>query len=77
MKHRIEGLGTDWFLPGQKRRFATTTVATSELTSVLAGDGLTFRQGVAAINYDDDAKRVLQHFVDAGYGDTKMSEHIR
>lgn len=37
-------LGVDWYLPGSKRRFATSTKATSDLVVALAESGGTLRQ---------------------------------
>ncbi len=61
-------LGVDWFLPGAKRRIATTTRASSDLIALLAEDGLTWAQMVGAIIYDPEAKAVAQIYVDRGHG---------
>lgn len=67
-------LGTQWYLPGKKRPFGTSTRATSDLVGLLAEDGLTFQEAYDAILYDDEAKALVQRFIDAGYGDTKMAD---
>lgn len=78
-------LGVDWHLPAKpgskggayaKRRFATTTPASSNLIGLLAGEGLTWAELVGEINFDDEAKAVAQAFVDAGHGETKAAEHL-
>ena len=62
--------GVDWFLPGRKRRFATTTPASAFLIEVLAEDGLTWSQIAQQVLYDPDAKAVAEHFTAAGYDQT-------
>lgn len=63
-------LGVDWHLPGRKRRFATTTKASSDLIVALASDGRTWAQVAADINFDDEAKAIADRFVSEGYGET-------
>lgn len=65
-------LGVDWFLPGKKRRFATSTQATSLLIVLAAGEDRTVTQAREWINYDDEARDILRAFEDAGYGDTLL-----
>lgn len=69
MSRRAQSLGVDWFLPGRKRRFATTTVASSDLIVLLASEGRTWAEIVDGILFDDEAKAVAQRFVSEGYGD--------
>lgn len=82
MARREVSLGVDWFLPGQKRRFATTTVASSNLIVYIAesgdmrGPGLTWRQVAAQINYDPEAKAVAERFVAEGYGDHSARDMV-
>lgn len=72
-----------WHLPNPrtgtyfKTPFAHSTTAQSDLARMLAGDGLTFAQAVAAINYDDELKAILAEFVAAGHGNTFMKDMIR
>jgi len=74
-------LGVDWHLPGpdgayEKRRFATTTAASSLLVTLLAEDGLTWAQIAEQIRYDDEARAVAARFVEAGYGGTPALVHL-
>lgn len=71
-KRRITGLGVDWYLPGKNRRFATSTKATSDLIELAAREGHTVTSAIEWINYDDDAKEILRHFEQRGYGDTRL-----
>ena len=64
-------LGIDWYLPGAKRRFATTPVATSHLLTEVARDGGTWQEVHDAILYDAEAKAVCAAFVANGYGGTE------
>lgn len=58
-----------WTIPGKKRPIAYSTKATSDLIVLLSKEHKTIREVQAAINYDQDAKRVLQQYIDAGYGE--------
>ncbi|MFE6967084.1 hypothetical protein ACFVAJ_18370 [Agromyces sp. NPDC057679] len=66
-----------WTLPGKKRPFAYSTRATSDLVSVLAGDGHTVDSAAQAVNYDPEAKAILHTMSGAGYGGTVLSELVR
>lgn len=72
MRRGMTSLGVDWFLPGKKRRFATSTQATSLLIVLASGEGRTVTQARQWINYDDEARDILRAFEDAGYGDTRL-----
>lgn len=85
-KTKNPSLGVDWHLPattraGQpngyaKRRFATTTPASSSLIRILAAEGFTWAQIEYEILFDDEAKSVARGFIDAGYGDVQAGDHI-
>ena len=77
MARRFNGLGVDWYVPGKKRRFATTTQATSDLVVLVAAQGLSVAESIGLIHYDDDAKRVLQHLANHGHADTMLSTLVR
>ncbi len=57
-----------WFVPNRKRPIAYSTVATSDLIGVLAEDFETIQDVYDAINYDPEAKEILQKYIDLGYG---------
>ena len=61
----------EWHVPGKKTPIAYSTVATSDLIEVLAEDSpsATITEIMNKVNYDEDAKKVLQQYIDAGYGD--------
>ena len=66
-----------WTLPGDiKNPIAYSTVATSDLIDALADDNptATIKELRDKINYDEDAKKVLQQYIDAGYGDQIANE---
>lgn len=73
----MQNLGVDWFLPGAKCRFATTTVASAYLIERLADDGSTWSRIHDVILYDPDAKAVAAKFVERGYGSTPAREMVR
>lgn len=82
MAKRSTSLGVDWHMPDGRgsfraRRFATTTMATSTLIEILAGDGHTVKSAHDAINFDDEAKAVLAAMVDAGFGADRLDRYVR
>ena len=64
-------------VPNKKKPIAYSTVATSDLIVVLAQDYETITDVYNAINYDQDAKDVLQKYIDLGYGDIIAREWFR
>ena len=66
-----------WTVPGRKRPIAYSTRATSDLIAVLAEAGGTIREVQAQINYDQDAKAVLQAYIDLGYGDVEARQWFK
>lgn len=60
-----------WLIPGKKTPIAYSTVATSDLIEALSEQypKATISQLMSAIKYDVDAKRVVQQYINAGYGD--------
>lgn len=73
---RKANLGVDWHLPGKRRRFATTTKATSDLIAALGEEGYTFEQALDAVFYDLDAAVILEHFCTEGYGGEMIAKHV-
>ena len=66
---RVKG-DVSWFLPIRKKPIAYSTVATRDLITLLAQEyGGTIREIQSYINYDNEAKTVLQAYIDRGYGD--------
>lgn len=57
-----------WFIPNKKKPIAYSTVATSDLIGLLAEDFETIQDVYDAINYDVEAKEILQKYIDLGYG---------
>lgn len=66
-----------WYIPGQKRPIAYSTKATSDLISVLAKDGGTISELRRKINYDAEAKAVLQAYIDRGYGNIEARKWFK
>lgn len=65
-----------WTLPRQKRYFMSTTIATDNLIVSLSEENMTVKDVYEAINYDEDAKEVLKHFIDAGYENFIMKDFV-
>lgn len=62
-----------WYIKGKKRPIAYSTVATSDLISVLAQEGLTVLESYNYINYDMEAKAILQLYIENGYGNKVLN----
>ena len=69
----------EWFIPGRKTPIAFSTRATSDLIAVLAleDESATISEIQSRINFDQDAKAVLQAYIDRGYGDQIASEWFK
>lgn len=65
-----------WPLPHQKRYFMSTTIVTDNLIVSLSEENMTVKDVYEAINYDEDAKEVLKHFIDAGYENFIMKDFV-
>lgn len=65
-----------WVLPGKKKPFAYSTKAASDLIVLFAQEHDTVQQVHDAINYDYEAKAILQVFIDAGYGNSIMKNMV-
>lgn len=74
---RRQNLGVEWYLPGVRRAFASTTRATSDLISLLGEDGCTFAQARDEINFDSEGALVLEWFCLNGYGDAAVADYVR
>lgn len=71
MRYTFKG-DVEWFLPNTKRRFAYSTVATSDLIELLSEEFLTVNDVYQNINYDEEAKNILMHFIENGYSNFVM-----
>lgn len=74
---RRQNLGVDWFLPGERRRFATTTKATSDLIALFGEQGMTFGQARREVRYDQEAEAVLEWFCRHGYAAELVHDYVR
>lgn len=70
-KHKNQGV--EWTLPNTKRPFAYSTKATSDLIAILYEQHKDLRIVYDEINYDDDAKRIVKHFIDNGFYQANIS----
>ena len=66
----------EWHIPGKKTPIAYSTVATSDGIEVMADENptATISELKGLIKYDADAKKVLQQYIDAGYGNQVANE---
>ena len=75
-KAKIKG-DVHWHIPGKKKPIAYSTRATSDLIGLLAEDFETIQDVYDAIMYDQEAKSVLQKYIDLGYGSQIAREWFR
>lgn len=66
----------EWHVPGKKTPIAYSTRAASDLIEALAEDNpsATIKELLGQITYDVEAKKVLQQYIDAGYGNQVANE---
>ena len=75
-KARIKG-DVHWFVPGKKKPIAYSTKAVSDLIGLLDEDFETIKDVYDAVMYDQEAKEILQKYIDLGYGNEIASEWFR
>lgn len=65
-----------WYAPNSKTVVAYSTVSASDLIGIMADDNpkMTISEMYSAINYDTEAKKVLQAYINSGFGDSVASE---
>lgn len=64
-----------WYLPKRKRPFMYTTRSASDLIALLSKQTVnkTPLEILPLIEYDIEAKKVLEAYIEKGYGDLKLS----
>lgn len=72
-KRRPKG-DVEWYLPNRKRPVAYSTKAASDLIVVLSQEGATIQEVHDAINYDIEAKNILEIYIENGYGQAMAKE---
>ena len=79
-KRTKNDLGCKWYdlKVGKKlpKPFAITTVATNDLICVLAQEYDTAIEIYNHINYDEDAKKVLEYFINHGYENEILRNYL-
>lgn len=66
-----------WHIPGRKKPIAYSTIATNDLIVLLSEDGGTITEVQRKINYDAEAKAVVQAYIDCGYGDVEARKWFK
>lgn len=66
-----------WYAPGRKKPIAYSTRAASDLIVLLAEEGGTIIELKQRINYDMEAKAVLQAYIDRGFGNVEGRKWFR
>ena len=75
-KAKIKG-AVEWYVPNKKKPIAYSTRATSDLIGLLAEDFETIQDVYDAVMYDQEAKAVLQKYIDLGYGNQIAGEWFK
>ena len=66
-----------WTAPNKKKPIAYSTVATSQLVGLLSEEHKTIQDVYNAVTYDQEAKEVLQKYIDLGYGNETARNWFR
>ena len=66
-----------WYIPKRKTPIAYSTKAACDLIVLLSQEGGTICEIQARINYDTEAKAVLQAYINKGYGEQIAAEWFR
>ncbi len=66
-----------WTSPGKKNPIAWSTKAISDLIVLLAQQHCTIQQVHDAVNYNVEAKAILQKYIDAGHGQETAQKWFR
>lgn len=71
--HKPKG-DVSWFAGKRKKPIAYSTVASSDLIKLLFDEhpDATIQEVQGMINFDEEAKQVLQKYMDLGYGNDKL-----
>ena len=64
------------FVHGRKRPIAYCTLSANQTIAVVSEDGCTIQEAYVRINYDHEAKDVLQKYIDLGHGGDKASDYF-
>lgn len=67
----------EWRIPKRKTPIAYSTKATNDLIVTLAQDYETITDVYNAVNYDQDAKDILQKYIALGYGNEIAREWFK
>ena len=75
-KAKIKG-DVHWYVPGKKKPIAYSTVGTSDLIGLLVEDFETIQDVYDAVMYNQEAKAIMQIYIDLGYGNQIAREWFR
>lgn len=70
----------EWCKPESKinqRPIAYSPKSTSDLVALLAKDGCTIKELKDKINYDEEAKAIIQKYIDLGYGELIAKDYFK
>ena len=76
MKNRPKG-DVEWYAPNRKKPIAYSTIATSEYIVMLAQNGGTIKDIYEKIAWYEDAKSILEKYIQLGYGEKIAAEWFK
>ena len=68
---------TKWTVPKKKKAIAYSTTATSKLIALLSQEYETIQDVYNAVNFNTEAKKVLQAYIDKGYANEIAKEWFK
>jgi hypothetical protein len=68
---------TKWIVPKKKKPIAYSATATSKLIGLLSQEYETIQDVYNAINFNTEAKKVLQAYIDKGYANEIAKEWFK
>ncbi len=69
--------GVAWTVPGRKTPISYSTKAASDLIVVLGEDGVTIQEVHDRINYDYEARAVLEKYIARSFGAVPARQFFR
>lgn len=75
-RRRAKG-DVEWHIPGRKTPIAYSTKAASDLIVVLSQDGATVQEVYDRITYDVEARKILEIYIEKGYGQAIAREYFK
>lgn len=76
-KHRDIKGDVYWYIPKKKKPITYSSKTISDLIAILSEQGGTIQEVKNKIHYNQEAKNVLQAYIDKGYGDIEAKKWFK